>query len=48
MGARVIDGDTHDLRFTDPQGVIVGLRFKGTNARRAMGVANGFVVKLAA
>lgn len=27
-GYPVIDGDTHDLRFLDPQSVIVGLRFK--------------------
>jgi hypothetical protein len=26
---RVIDGDAHDLRFTDPKGVIVGLVAKG-------------------
>lgn len=25
----VIDGDKHDLRFLDPQGVVVGLRWKG-------------------
>ena len=28
-GFEVIDGDTHDLRFLDPKGVIVGLRAKG-------------------
>ena len=28
-GFQVIDGDTHDLRFLDPKGVIVGLRAKG-------------------
>jgi len=28
-GKTVIDGDTDDLRFLDPQGVIVGLRAKG-------------------
>jgi hypothetical protein len=28
-GKPVIDGDTDDLRFLDPQGVIVGLRAKG-------------------
>jgi len=27
-GYRVIDGDTDDLRFLDPKGVIVGLRYK--------------------
>lgn len=39
-GARVIDGDVSDLRFTDPKGVIVGLRAKG----RARKAAAGFVV----
>ena len=29
MNRRVIDGDAHDLRFTDPKGVIVGLVAKG-------------------
>ncbi len=38
-GVEVIDGDTHDLRFLDPSGVIVGLKAKG-DARRA----NSFVV----
>lgn len=38
-GVEVIDGDTHDLRFLDPSGVIVGLKAKG-DARRA----NNFVV----
>ena len=28
-GFHVIDGDTHDLRFLDPKGVVVGLRAKG-------------------
>ena len=28
-GYRVVDGDLHDLRFLDPQGVVVGLRAKG-------------------
>ena len=28
-GFKVIDGDTHDLRFLDPKGVVVGLRAKG-------------------
>lgn len=39
-GFPVIDGDTHDLRFLDPQGVVVGLRAKGA----AIGVDNPFVV----
>lgn len=44
-GFRVIDGDTSDLRFTDPTGVIVGLRAKG-RARMARFVQTvpGFVV----
>lgn len=29
-GYPVIDGDTHDFRFLDPDGVVVGLRAKGT------------------
>jgi hypothetical protein len=28
LGHAVIDGDKHDLRFLDPQGVVVGLRHK--------------------
>lgn len=38
-GRPVIDGDLTDLRFTDPAGVIVGLRAKG----RAIGDTSGFV-----
>lgn len=41
-GARVIDGDKHDLRFLDPRGVVVGLRAKG----RARRDSSGFVVKV--
>jgi hypothetical protein len=37
---RVIDGDKTDLRFLDPQGVIVGLRAKG----KAKHDASGFTV----
>ena len=39
-GYRVIDGDTHDLRFLDERGVIVGLRYKlpkRKNARNSEG-----------
>lgn len=45
QGFPVIDGDTSDLRFTDPKGVIVGLRAKG-RARMARFVQTvpGFVV----
>lgn len=39
--AQVIDGDTTDLRFTDPGACIVGLRAKG----RAKHDTSGFVVK---
>jgi hypothetical protein len=39
-GYRVVDGDRSDLRFLDPQNVIVGLKTKGT-AR--MMSAGGFV-----
>lgn len=39
MNRPVIDGDLSDLRFTDPAGVIVGLRAKG----RAIGDDSGFV-----
>ena len=45
MGASVIDGDAHDLRFLDGyQGAIVGLRAKGP----AKHDCSGFVVKFAA
>ncbi len=37
----VIDGDTHDLRFLDPKGVVVGLRAKG----KAKKDESGFVTK---
>lgn len=38
-GRRVIDGDAHDLRFLDPEGVVVGLKAKG----RAKHDTTGFV-----
>jgi len=41
-GARIIDGDKHDLRFLDPRGVIVGLSPKGNKAKRDM---SGFVLR---
>lgn len=40
-GARVIDGTTHDFRFTDPRGVVVGLRALGRGALDT----SGFVVR---
>jgi hypothetical protein len=39
-GHRVIDGDVTDFRFTDPMGVVVGLRAKG----KARKDHSGFVV----
>jgi hypothetical protein len=45
LGARVIDGDKHDLRHLDPRGVVVGLLPKGHKARRD---ASGFIVRHAA
>jgi hypothetical protein len=39
-GFPVIDGDSHDCRFMDPQGVVVGLRAKGI----AKGSQSSFVV----
>jgi hypothetical protein len=40
----VIDGDLSDLRFTDPKGVIVGLKTKG-KARGVIDAGTGFVQK---
>lgn len=42
-GYKVIDGDLHDLRFLDPQGVVVGLRAKGKARKNDL---NGFVVQV--
>lgn len=39
-GYRVVNGDTNDLRFLDPQGVIVGLKAKGDAKKLNVG---GFV-----
>lgn len=41
-GMKVINGDKHDLRFMDEQGVIVGLKAKG----KARKDNSGFVVKV--
>ena len=45
---KVIDGDTHDLRFQDPRGVVVGLRYKhafdGPNTGRKLVKRMGFIV----
>jgi hypothetical protein len=42
LGLEVINGDKHDLRFTDPVGVVVGLKSKG----KARKDTSGFVVRL--
>ncbi len=44
QGYRVIDGDKHDLRFLDPQNVVVGLSPKGNKAKRDN---SGFVQRAA-
>ena len=41
-GIKVIDGDSHDMRFLDSVGVIVGLKAKG----EAKKDTSGFVVRL--
>lgn len=50
-GYTVIDGDQNDLRFTDPKGVIVGLKYKkmtGKGADNQKAFETGFAIKLAA
>ena len=42
QGFKVIDGDVHDFRPLDPEGVVVGLRAKGD----AIGDTTGFVQKV--
>jgi len=42
----VIDGDEHDLRFLDPKGVVVGLRWKGSHVRMAEAVEAGFALEV--
>lgn len=44
LGRHVIDGDKSDLRFTDPEPVIVGLKAKG-KARKDAGIGPGFFVQ---
>lgn len=44
---RVIDGDADDLRFLDPVGVVVGLRWKGSKAKLQAAIAGGFAFKAA-
>lgn len=48
---RVIDGDLNDLRFKDPKGVIVGLKYKkmtGKNANNKLAFESGFAINIAA
>lgn len=48
LGYPVIDGDLHDLRFLDPRGVVVGLRYKhsfdGTDKGRKMVKDDNFLI----
>jgi hypothetical protein len=43
-GYKVIDGVKHDLRFTDPRGVIVGLLPKGHKAKQAAKEGSIFII----
>jgi hypothetical protein len=43
-GIKVINGDKHDRRFEDAQGIIVGLKLKGTNAVKDIARSTGFAV----
>lgn len=43
-GYKVINGDNTDLRFLEPQGVIVGLKFKGRPVDKIKGLNSGFVI----
>jgi hypothetical protein len=42
-GKKIVDGDQHDLRFLDPNGVIIGLVAKGKNGKSDK---SGFVIEL--
>lgn len=45
-GFRVIDGDVTDARWTDPRGVVVGLKLKAANnAARQRAIDSGFAVR---
>ena len=41
----VLNGDTHDLRFKDPAGFVVGLLEKGNNQFKNAGRESGFIRK---
>jgi len=45
MGFPLVDGDADDDRSKDPRGCFVGLRLKGTKAKRAAALACGFARK---
>ena len=45
LGRRVIDGDENDVRFRDPQGVIVGLKAKGAAVKADSKFVFGVYVK---
>lgn len=40
----VVDGDADDLRFLDPEGCVVMLRWKGSKTRMQAGIMGGFVI----
>jgi len=44
LGFAVIDGDTHDRRFEDEKGNIIGLKLKGTLKAKSIARASGFAV----
>lgn len=50
MGFKVIDGDENDLRYLDPKGVIVGLKYKNLTGYGSKGKNdysnNDFVIKV--
>ena len=41
---KVVNADNSDLRFLEPKGVIVGLKFKGSIIDRNKGIKSGFVI----
>ena len=43
-GYKVINGDNSDLRFLEPKGLIIGLKFKGSIVDRIKGINSGFVI----
>jgi hypothetical protein len=43
MGKEVVEGDSNDLRFLNPNGVIIGLIAKGTKGKKD---TSGFVIEL--